>query len=262
MTPRPRHGPDQARHREYRSPALSGDLAQVDPRCRYAIVAVDGRHQRHRPQGRPRYRAARPTRIDARGSPGGARPDRQPRPSGRRRLDAAPEPDRLDRFLACMAASPPWSPPARCIRPAARATFVGLKALAIAAQRQFANFRPSGDQGPGRRAGDRAWHGRGGFRASSPRPASRQIGEVGLGSVKDGRDGPPDGRLGAQIRHEVDDRIPAARRSPAPALIDEEVVLAADADVGRPYRGGPTALPDDQIIDLCRELQARPRDRA
>ena len=36
-----------------------------------------------------------------------ARADRQPRPSGRGRLDAAAEPARLDRTHACMAASPP-----------------------------------------------------------------------------------------------------------------------------------------------------------
>ena len=39
------------------------------------------------------------TLVDAKGSALVARPDRQPCPPGRRRLDAAAEPDRLDRFL-------------------------------------------------------------------------------------------------------------------------------------------------------------------
>ena len=47
------------------------------------------------------------TLIDANGTTRRARPDRQPRASGRRRLDAAAEPDRLDRQLSCTAASPP-----------------------------------------------------------------------------------------------------------------------------------------------------------
>ena len=51
--------------------------------------------------------AAANTIIDARGCALGARPDRQPRASGVRRLDAAAEPARLDRRRSSTAASPP-----------------------------------------------------------------------------------------------------------------------------------------------------------
>ena len=47
------------------------------------------------------------TIIDANGTTVTPGPDRQPCASRRRRLDAAAEPDRLDRQLPAMAASPP-----------------------------------------------------------------------------------------------------------------------------------------------------------
>ena len=43
------------------------------------------------------------TLVDAQGLRARPRPDRQPCAPGRRRLDAAAEPDRLDQFRACMA---------------------------------------------------------------------------------------------------------------------------------------------------------------
>ena len=42
---------------------------------------------------------------------------------------------------------------------------VGLKAMAIAAQRWYENFRPSGMKVMAGGAGDRAWHGGAGFQA-------------------------------------------------------------------------------------------------
>ncbi len=128
---------------------------------------------------------------------------------------------------------------------------VGLKALAIMAQRTFASLRPSGvkvlagapviEQGMVEED----------FRSLSE-AGVKLLGEVGLGSVKDG----PTARkmVGWARKHGMQSTIHTGGPSiPGSNLIDKDVVLAADADVIGHINGGHTALPDTQIRALCEE---------
>ena len=128
---------------------------------------------------------------------------------------------------------------------------VGIKALAIAAQRSFANFRPSGMKiiagapvlEPEMTEDD--------FRELAAAGVTL-IGEVGLGGVKDG---PTGRRMIAWARkygmtsmtHTGGPSIPGSGR------IGADVVLEVDADVVAHINGGPTALPDDEIRRICEE---------
>src|SRR5450631_3244063 len=126
---------------------------------------------------------------------------------------------------------------------------VGLKAMAIFAQRAFQAFRP------------------GGVKVYAGAPVLEQgmveddfkelaaagvkfLGEVGLGSVKDGVTGR---RMVAWARkYGIQSTIHTGGPSiPGSSLIDKDIVLAADADVIGHINGGHTALPDDQILTLC-----------
>jgi enamidase len=126
---------------------------------------------------------------------------------------------------------------------------VGLKALAISAQRQFANFRPSGVK----------------IHAGAPciEPGMTQqdfkdlaaagvtlLGEVGLGGVKDG---PTARQMVAWAREAgIQSTIHTGGPSiPGSGLIDKDVVLEADTDVVGHINGGHTALPDGQIRCIC-----------
>ena len=128
---------------------------------------------------------------------------------------------------------------------------VGLKALAITAQRTFAALRPSGvkvlagapviEQGMVEED----------FR-SMAEAGVKLLGEVGLGSVKDA----PTARqmVGWARKHGMQSTIHTGGPSiPGSNLIDKDVVLAADADVIGHINGGHTALPDAQIRTLCEE---------
>jgi enamidase len=78
------------------------------------------------------------------------------------------------------------------------------------------------------------------------------LGEVGLGSVKDG----PTARqmVGWARKHGIQSTIHTGGPSiPGSSLIDKDVVLAADADVIGHINGGHTALPDTQIRALCEQ---------
>jgi enamidase len=126
---------------------------------------------------------------------------------------------------------------------------VGLKAMAIFAQRAFTAFRP------------------GGVKILAGAPVLEHgmveedfkelavagvniLGEIGLGSVKDGA-------TAAQMvswarKYGIQSTIHTGGPSiPGSGLIDKDVVLAADADVIGHINGGHTALPDDQIVTLC-----------
>jgi enamidase len=126
---------------------------------------------------------------------------------------------------------------------------VGLKAMAIFAQRAFTTFRP------------------GGVKVHAGAPVIEHgmveedfkelaaagvniLGEIGLGSVKDGA-------TAAQMvswarKYGIQSTIHTGGPSiPGSGLIDKDVVLAADADVIGHINGGHTALPDDQIVTLC-----------
>src|SRR2546428_11925635 len=76
------------------------------------------------------------------------------------------------------------------------------------------------------------------------------LGEVGLGSVKDGATARE--MVGWARKFGIQSTIHTGGPSiPGSSLIDKDIVLAADADVIGHINGGHTALPDDQIVRLC-----------
>lgn len=126
---------------------------------------------------------------------------------------------------------------------------VGLKAFAIASQRFYENFRPSGVK----------------MHAGAPILEEGMVesdfkdladagvtllGEVGLGTVKTGE-------TAAQMvkwarKYGLQSTIHTGGPSiPGSGMIDKDVVLEADADIIGHINGGHTALPDDQITCLC-----------
>ena len=126
---------------------------------------------------------------------------------------------------------------------------IGLKALAISAQRQFSAFRPSGVKvhagapviEKGMVEEDFAELARGGV---------TMLGEVGLGSVKDGETARQ--MVAWARKYGMKSIIHTGGPSiPGSGLIDKDIVLAADTDVIGHINGGHTALPDDQIVCLC-----------
>ena len=128
---------------------------------------------------------------------------------------------------------------------------VGLKALAVTAQRSFAAFRPSGVKvlagapviEDGMVEEDFRWLAEAGVTL---------LGEVGLGSVKDGATARQ--MVGWARKYGIQSTIHTGGPSiPGSSLIDKDVVLAADADVIGHINGGHTALPDAQIGTLCEE---------
>ena len=126
---------------------------------------------------------------------------------------------------------------------------VGLKALAITAQRTFSAFRASGVKV---HAGAPVIeHGmvEDDFRELAA-AGVKLLGEVGLGSVKDAETA---GQMVAWARkYGIQSTIHTGGPSiPGSGLIDKDVVLAADADIIGHINGGHTALPDNQIVCLC-----------
>src|ERR1700730_8566902 len=128
---------------------------------------------------------------------------------------------------------------------------VGLKAMAIFAQRAFSAFRPGGVR----------------IHAGAPviehgmveqdfkdlaAAGVTMLGEVGLGSVKDGATARQ--MVAWARKFGIQSTIHTGGPSiPGSSLIDKDIVLAADADVIGHINGGHTALPDDQIVTLCEE---------
>lgn len=126
---------------------------------------------------------------------------------------------------------------------------VGLKAFAIAAQRWYENFRPSGVK----------------VHAGAPvleegmveedfrdlaNAGVKLLGEVGLGSVKAGKTAKE--MVAWARKYGIQSTIHTGGPSiPGSGLIDKDVVLEADADIIGHINGGHTALPDDQITCLC-----------
>ncbi len=130
---------------------------------------------------------------------------------------------------------------------------VGLKALAITAQRTFAAMRPSGVKVLGGAPVIEQGMVEEDFRALAE-AGVKLLGEVGLGSVKDG----PTARqmVGWARKYGIQSTIHTGGPSiPGSSLIDQDVVLAADADVIGHVNGGHTALPDTQIRALCEQSQ-------
>ena len=126
---------------------------------------------------------------------------------------------------------------------------VGLKAMAITAQRAFSIHRP------------------GGVKVHAGAPILEQgmeehdfkeladagvklLGEVGLGGVKSGEEAKQ--MVAWARKYGIQSTIHTGGPSiPGSSLIDADVVLEADADVIGHINGGPTALPIDQIRCLC-----------
>ena len=130
---------------------------------------------------------------------------------------------------------------------------VGLKAMAIAAQRWYENFRPSGVKvlagAPVIEHGMEEED----FKQLS-NAGVKLLGEVGLGSVKDG----PTAKKMVQWarKYGMQSTIHTGGPSiPGSGLIDKDVVLEADTDVIGHINGGHSALPDDQIVCLCESCQ-------
>jgi enamidase len=131
---------------------------------------------------------------------------------------------------------------------------VGLKAMAIFAQRAFHAFRPGGVK----------------IYAGAPviehgmveddfkelaAAGVKILGEVGLGSVKDGKTARQ--MVAWARKYGIQSTIHTGGPSiPGSSLIDKDMVLETDADVIGHVNGGHTALPDDQITALC-ELSTR-----
>lgn len=131
---------------------------------------------------------------------------------------------------------------------------VGLKAMAIAAQRWYENFRPSGvkvhagapviEQGMEEQD----------FKDMADAGVTL-IGEVGLGTVKDG----PTAKkmIDWARKYGMQSTIHTGGPSiPGSGLIDADIVLEAGTDVIGHINGGHSALPDDQIVCLCESCQA------
>ncbi len=126
---------------------------------------------------------------------------------------------------------------------------VGLKAMAIAAQRWYENFRPSGVKVLA--GAPVIEHGMEEHDFKELADAGvRFLGEVGLGSVKDGK-------TASQMvewarKYGIQSTIHTGGPSiPGSGLIDADMVLETGTDVVGHINGGHTALPDDQIVCLC-----------
>ncbi|MEZ5833270.1 MAG: amidohydrolase family protein [Dongiaceae bacterium] len=128
---------------------------------------------------------------------------------------------------------------------------VGLKALAITAQRSFDAFRPGGVKvhagAPVIEKGMEEHD----F-AEMAKAGVKLLGEVGLGSVKSGDEAK---RMVAWARkHGIQSTIHTGGPSvPGSGYIDKDVVLEADADVIGHINGGHTALDLKQIECLCEQ---------
>ncbi|MES2714861.1 MAG: amidohydrolase family protein [Pseudomonadota bacterium] len=126
---------------------------------------------------------------------------------------------------------------------------VGLKALAITAQRAFDNFRPGGVKVL---AGAPVIE-KGMVEADFAELAGagvKLLGEVGLGSVKAGYEAKE--MVAWARKHGIQSTIHTGGPSiPGSGLIDKDVVLEADADVIGHINGGHTSLPERDVCDLC-----------
>jgi enamidase len=126
---------------------------------------------------------------------------------------------------------------------------VGLKAMAIASQRWYENFRPSGVKvlagAPVIEEGMEEHD----FKEMADAGVTL-LGEVGLGSVKAGDTAKQ--MVAWARKYGIRSTIHTGGPSiPGSGLIDKDVVLEADADIIGHINGGHTALPDDQIVCLC-----------
>lgn len=126
---------------------------------------------------------------------------------------------------------------------------IGVKALAITAQRTFSGFSPAGMKvlagalilEPGLEEKDFAELAEAGVTL---------VGEFGLGAVKDG----PTGRrmIDWARKYGMTSMTHTGGHSiPGSARIGAETVLEVDADVAAHLNGGPTALPESELRMIC-----------
>ncbi|MDF1721666.1 MAG: amidohydrolase family protein [Minwuia sp.] len=128
---------------------------------------------------------------------------------------------------------------------------IGLKALAIASQRWYANFRPSGVKVHGGAPVIEEGMDENDFKDLAD-AGVKLLGEVGLGSVKAGDKARQ--MVAWARKYGIQSTIHTGGPSiPGSGLIDKDVVLEADADIIGHINGGHTALPDDQIVCLCEQ---------
>lgn len=131
---------------------------------------------------------------------------------------------------------------------------VGLKAMAIAAQRWYENFRPSGVKV---HAGAPVIeHGmvEQDFKEMAD-AGVKLLGEVGLGTVKDGKTAKQ--MVEWARKYGIQSTIHTGGPSiPGSGLIDADMVLETGTDVIGHINGGHSALPDDQIMCLCESCTA------
>jgi enamidase len=126
---------------------------------------------------------------------------------------------------------------------------VGLKAMAIAAQRWYENFRPSGVKVLA--GAPVIEHGMEEHDFKELADAGvKYLGEVGLGTVKDGKTAHQ--MVSWARKYGIQSTIHTGGPSiPGSGLIDADMVLETGTDVVGHINGGHSALPDDQIICLC-----------
>ena len=126
---------------------------------------------------------------------------------------------------------------------------VGLKALAITAQRAFDNFRPGGVKVL---AGAPIVE-KGMVESDFQELAAAGVGllgEIGLGSVKGGTEAAT--MVKWARKHGIQSTIHTGGPSiPGSGLIDKDVVLEADADIIGHINGGHTALSEQHVCELC-----------
>jgi enamidase len=126
---------------------------------------------------------------------------------------------------------------------------VGLKAMAIAAQRWYENFRPSGMKVLA--GAPVIEHGMEEHDFKELADAGvKYLGEIGLGSVKDGKTARQ--MVDWARKYGIQSTIHTGGPSiPGSGLIDADMVIETGTDVVGHINGGHSALPDDQIVCLC-----------
>jgi enamidase len=126
---------------------------------------------------------------------------------------------------------------------------VGLKALAIASQRAFDAFRPSGVKVMGGAPVIEKGMVESDF-AELAAAGVKLLGEVGLGSVKAGDEARQ--MVSWARKYGIQSTIHTGGPSiPGSGLIDKDVILEADADIIGHINGGHTSLPYAQVCELC-----------
>jgi len=126
---------------------------------------------------------------------------------------------------------------------------VGLKALAITAQRAFDAFRPAGVKVHAGAPVIEKGMVESDF-AELARAGVTLLGEIGLGSVKAGAEARQ--MVAWARKYGIQSTIHTGGPSvPGSGYIDKDVILEADAEVIGHINGGHTALPLDQIRCLC-----------